>query len=147
MLRLERIVHSREDYLIQLENETTMLRKEIKDCKYNNEKQGYEGFLNGLTILRQSRNNGITKSGGAVSVERKRVTISNRNTPAAVKREKSYVLNATGKENDPEHHYILNRKRSCEPPSQIFTSSIDARTRIMMSDLQRNSFYEPQNGI
>ena len=57
-----------------------MLRKEIKDCKYNNEKQGYEGFLNGLTILRQSRNNGITKSGGAVSVERKRVTISNRNS-------------------------------------------------------------------
>ena len=53
-----------------------MLRKEIKDCKLYDEKQGYEGFLSGLTKLRQSRNSGVAKSSGAaLSVERKRVTI------------------------------------------------------------------------
>ena len=49
IVRLEKLVKSREDYMISLENEAIMLRKEIKDAKFNNEKQGYAGFVGGLT--------------------------------------------------------------------------------------------------
>ena len=35
--------------MISLENESIMLRKEIKNAKFNNEKQGYSGFVGGLT--------------------------------------------------------------------------------------------------
>ena len=38
--------------MVKLENESIMLRKEIKDAKFVNEKQGYVGFLGGLTQLR-----------------------------------------------------------------------------------------------
>ena len=41
--------------MISLENESVMLRKEIKDAKFNNEKTGYSGFIGGLTKLRSSR--------------------------------------------------------------------------------------------
>lgn len=47
--RLEKLVSSREDYVCSLENEAVFLRKEIKNAKFNNEKQGYTGFLTGLT--------------------------------------------------------------------------------------------------
>ena len=49
IVRSEKQVQSREDYMISLENETIMLRKEIKQAKFNNEKQGYSGFLGNLT--------------------------------------------------------------------------------------------------
>ena len=39
--------------MVNLENESVMLRKEIKESKFNNEKQGYAGFLGGLTKLRE----------------------------------------------------------------------------------------------
>ena len=35
--------------MCKLENETVFLRKEIKAAKFTNEKQGYTGFLSGLT--------------------------------------------------------------------------------------------------
>lgn len=40
--------------MISLEKEAILLRKEIKDCKYLNEKQGYEYFVGGLTKLRHN---------------------------------------------------------------------------------------------
>ena len=54
IVRLEKLVQSREDYMCQLENESITLRKEIKATKFNNEKSGYTGFLSGLTQLRRS---------------------------------------------------------------------------------------------
>ena len=76
VVRLERLVNQREDYTTQLENETIMLRKEIKDCKYNNEKKGYERFLSGLTKLNERRVSSISgqlrsSSNTATSNERK----------------------------------------------------------------------------
>ena len=38
--------------MLKLENESIMLRKEIKEAKFVNEKQGYSGFLGNLTQLR-----------------------------------------------------------------------------------------------
>ena len=38
IVRLEKLVKSREDYMCNLETEAIMLRKEIKDAKFNNEK-------------------------------------------------------------------------------------------------------------
>ena len=52
---MEKQVQSREDYMVSLENEAIMLRKEIKLAKFNNEKQGYSGFVGNLTQLRQNR--------------------------------------------------------------------------------------------
>ena len=39
--RLQAKIQSREEYMLSLENETIMLRKEIKETKFNNEKRGY----------------------------------------------------------------------------------------------------------
>ena len=44
---------AREDYIIALENENIMLREEIKKSKFNCEKNKYENFLGGLTVLRK----------------------------------------------------------------------------------------------
>ena len=41
--------------MISLENEAIMIRKELKDSKFVNEKQGYAGFVGGLTRLREDR--------------------------------------------------------------------------------------------
>lgn len=98
ILRFERVVQSREDYIISLENESIMLRKEIKDCKFGNEKQGYAGFVGSLTQLRQTRNGGIG-DGGSVSAERKRVTISNRNSSIRKSPIRREVID---KENNPD---------------------------------------------
>ena len=49
IVHLEKQVQSREDYMVSLENEAIMLRKEIKLAKFNNEKQGYSGFVGNLT--------------------------------------------------------------------------------------------------
>ena len=49
IVRLEKLVKSREEYMCSLENEAIMIRKEIKDAKFNNEKSGYNGFVGGLT--------------------------------------------------------------------------------------------------
>ena len=38
--------------MINLENEAVMLRHEIKNAKFNNEKGGYDRFVGGLTVLR-----------------------------------------------------------------------------------------------
>ena len=38
IVRLEKLVKSREDYMVSLENESIYLRKEIKNAKFNNEK-------------------------------------------------------------------------------------------------------------
>ena len=38
--------------MINLENEAVMLRDEIKNAKFNNEKGGYDKFVGGLTKLR-----------------------------------------------------------------------------------------------
>ena len=38
--------------MINLENEAVMLRDEIKNSKFNNEKGGYDKFISGLTVLR-----------------------------------------------------------------------------------------------
>ena len=38
--------------MINLENEAVMLREEIKNAKFNNEKGGYDKFVGGLTVLR-----------------------------------------------------------------------------------------------
>ena len=54
MERLDKLVQSREEYMCQLENETVLLRNEIKQTKFNGEKSGYTGFLSGLTQLRCS---------------------------------------------------------------------------------------------
>ena len=55
IVRLEKLVKSREDYMVSLENESIYLRKEIKNSKFTNEKQGYLGFVGNLTQLRASR--------------------------------------------------------------------------------------------
>ena len=52
---LEQLVDSREDYILNLEREAVMLRKEIKDAKYNNEKNSYKDFVKNLTVLRPER--------------------------------------------------------------------------------------------
>lgn len=49
IVRLEKLVKSREDYMVSLENESIYLRKEIKASKFNNQKQGYIGFVSNLT--------------------------------------------------------------------------------------------------
>ena len=38
--------------MINLENEAIMLRDEIKRAKFNNEKGGYDRFVNGLTQIK-----------------------------------------------------------------------------------------------
>ena len=48
--------------MLSLENETIMLRKEIKEAKFNNEKKGYQGFLGGLTQLRNSRSRSVSNN-------------------------------------------------------------------------------------
>jgi len=55
VVNLERQVKKREQYVINLENEAVMLRDEIKNAKFNNEKGGYDKFVGGLTKLRASR--------------------------------------------------------------------------------------------
>ena len=46
--------------MINLENEAVMLREEIKNSKFNNEKGGYDKFVTGLTRLR-SRDRSVPK--------------------------------------------------------------------------------------
>lgn len=65
--RLERLVASREDYVVSLENEAVMLRKEIKESKFNNEKQGYDRFVGGLTKLRSSQERPKSNNRGDLS--------------------------------------------------------------------------------
>lgn len=82
-MRLEKQVQSREDYMISLENEAIMLRKEIKQAKFNNEKTGYSGFVGSLTQLRQSRGRSTSNNrfgDRSTSAERQHVTLSNQNT-------------------------------------------------------------------
>lgn len=55
IVRLEKLVRHREEYVVSLENESIYLRKEIKNAKFNNEKSGYTGFVSGLTKLRSSQ--------------------------------------------------------------------------------------------
>ena len=55
-----------------------MLRKEIKDCKFGNEKSGYAGFVGSLTKLRERSNGGFGDRGSA---ERHHVVFSNKNSP------------------------------------------------------------------
>ena len=53
---------AREDYITRLENENIMLRDEIKKAKFNNEKNGYEKFTTGLTVLRKEAKERTTRS-------------------------------------------------------------------------------------
>lgn len=46
-------VLAREDYIVALENENILLREEIRKAKFDNEKDGYEKFKAGLTVLRK----------------------------------------------------------------------------------------------
>lgn len=75
IVRLEKLVKSREEYMCSLENEAIMIRKEIKDAKFNNEKSGYNGFVGGLTQLRQNRIRSSSNNRGVerISAERKPV--------------------------------------------------------------------------
>ena len=41
--------------MISLENEAIMIRKEIKNSKFVNQKQGYSDFVGSLTRLREDR--------------------------------------------------------------------------------------------
>jgi hypothetical protein len=52
VVNLERQIKKREQYMINLENEAVMLREEIKNSKFHNEKGGYDKFVGGLTKLR-----------------------------------------------------------------------------------------------
>ena len=93
IVRLEKQVQSREDYMISLENETIMLRKEIKQAKFNNEKQGYSGFLGNLTQLRQSRGRSTRNNRfgeNSASAERQTITLSNQNSAKPNKVDKSF---------------------------------------------------------
>ena len=96
--RLEKQIQSREEYMISLENEAIMLRREIKDAKFHNEKSGYAGFLGGLTQLRDSRDRsksnphgrsiGPVADGSGRSVDRKvpstMISLSNQNSQRPV---------------------------------------------------------------
>ena len=46
-------VLAREDYIVALENENILLREAIRKAKFENEKDGYEKFKAGLTVLRK----------------------------------------------------------------------------------------------
>lgn len=52
---LERQVNSREDYMQALEKEAVMLRHEIKNAKFNNERAPYDKFVSSLTTLRPNK--------------------------------------------------------------------------------------------
>ena len=56
MAALNKQVIQREDYILALENENIFLREEIKKTKFHCEKNQYEKFLGGLTVLRKSSN-------------------------------------------------------------------------------------------
>ena len=75
--RLERLVEAREEYVVSLENESIMIRKEIKDAKFNNEKSGYNGFVSGLTRLRSSTER--QKSAGRVAAVSQGITLAKQN--------------------------------------------------------------------
>lgn len=78
--RLERLVSSREEYVVSLETEAIMLRKEIKDSKFNNEKQGYDKLIGGLTKIRSSQERSRSHNRGdlsGVSAERQQSNHTN----------------------------------------------------------------------
>ena len=89
IVRLEKLVKSREDYMVSLENESIYLRKEIKASKFNNQKQGYIGFVSNLTQLRQSRDRSHNRV-EQLSAERRPVNLSNQNSFVPVKLERGY---------------------------------------------------------
>lgn len=89
IVRLEKLVKSREDYMVSLENESVYLRKEIKASKFNNQKQGYIGFVSNLTQLRQSRDRSHNRV-EQLSAERRPVNLSNQNSFVPVKLERGY---------------------------------------------------------
>ena len=55
---------AREDYIVSLENENIMLREEIRKSKFYKEKDSYDKFTAGLTVLRkrETSNSRTTRS-------------------------------------------------------------------------------------
>ena len=141
IVRLEKLVKSREDYMCNLETEAIMLRKEIKDAKFNNEKQGYNGFVGGLTQLRTNRGRSTSNNRGVDrSAERKPINLSNNNAVAKnpEREQEPHLMRSQVKASDAWKNY--------QPPSPITNNvSLDARSRLMMSDLSRQKSSQRQH--
>lgn len=138
IVRLEKLVKSREDYMCSLENEAIMIRKEIKESKFNNEKQGYNGFVGGLTQLRSNRVRSSSNNRGVdrISAERKLVNLSNHNYTMPEKQAKGYDDDLPQKDLNYGSRYEVDTRRNYQVPSPLNTSSHrDARERLMMSEL------------
>ena len=92
VVRLENLVKSREEYMINLETESITLRREIKDVKFHNEKSGYTGFVGGLTKLRESRERSTSNIRGASALSGRttglNLNLSNHNSAKPVKQER-----------------------------------------------------------
>jgi len=78
--------------MISLENESIVLRREIKDVKFNNEKSGYTGFVGGLTKLREGRDRSTSNNRGSstLSGPTTGLNLSNHNSSKPVKQEREY---------------------------------------------------------
>jgi hypothetical protein len=92
VVRVEKLVKTREEYMLSLENESIMLRREIKDVKFHNEKSGYTGFVGGLTKLRESRERSTSNNRGgttsALSGLSPGLNLSSHNSAKPVKQER-----------------------------------------------------------
>jgi len=142
--RLEWQVQSREEYVVQLENEAIYLRKEIKEAKFHNEKHGYAGFVGGLVQLRKSSERSKSKNlpSSEPSFEHRAFNVSNQGGPAAALKQDKGLDDLPSRDwnNREKSAKALETRKSSEPRRHLYNQTrqeiSDARRRLQMAELK-----------